>query len=159
MVLGRRFHLLFRVGRTSKLNRRTGAVSAQWQLALTDRKGGVELLKLPPGAYEAPRVSPDGSRTAFETDDGKEAIVWIYELSGATAMMPLTFGSNNRFPTWSSDSKRVAFQSDRDGDAAIWWQATDGGPAERLTRPGPGESHGAGGMVSQGGHAAVHRDQ
>ena len=63
-----------------------GAVSARWDLALTDRKGGVEPLKLPPGAYEVPRVSPDGRRIAFGTDDGKEAIVWIYELSGATAM-------------------------------------------------------------------------
>ena len=101
-----------------------GAVSAQWDLALTDPTGEVEPLELPPGGYEVPRVSPDGRRIAFGTDDGKEATVWIYELSGATTMKALTFGSNNRFPTWSSDSNRVAFQSDRDGDAAIFWQPT-----------------------------------
>ncbi len=118
-----------------------GAVSAQWDLALTDRKGGVEPLKLPPGGYEVPRVSPDGRRIAFGSDDGREAIVWIHDLSGATTMKALTFGSNNRFPTWSSDGTRVAFQSDRDGDAAIFWQPVDGRPAERLTTPRPGESH------------------
>ncbi len=118
-----------------------GAVSARWDLALTDRKGGVEPLKLPPGAYQVPRVSPDGKRIAFGTDDGKEAIIWIYELSGATATKPLTRGSNNRFPTWSSDSKRVAFQSDREGDRGLFWQPVDGGQAARLTTPNAGEAH------------------
>lgn len=118
-----------------------GPPSARWDLGLTDRKGGVEPLKLPPGPYEAPRVSPDGTRIAFGTDDGKEAIVWIYDLAGATTMRRLTFGRNNRLPTWSSDGTRVAFQSDRDGDAAIFWQPVDGGPAERLTTPSLGESH------------------
>ena len=58
------------------------------ELALTDRKGEVERLKLPPGPYVAPRVSPDGTRIAFGTDDGKEAIVWIYDLSGTTHDAP-----------------------------------------------------------------------
>ncbi len=35
----------------------------------------------------------------------------------------------------------MAFQSDRDGDVAIFWQALDGSPAERLTRPSAGEEH------------------
>ena len=108
-----------------------------------DRKGGVEPLKLPPGAYASPRVSPDGTRIAFGTDDGKEAIVWIYDLSGMSAMQRLTFGGNNRFPIWSADGKRVAFQSDRDSDLAIFWQPADGtGTAERLTMNRiQGESH------------------
>ena len=73
-------------------------------------------------------------------DEGKEAIVYVYELSGASTMQRLTFGGNNRFPIWSADSQRVAFQSDREGDLAIW-QSTVGGSAERLTKPGPGEAH------------------
>src|SRR5262249_61013561 len=56
------------------------------QLALIDRKGTVEPLKLQPASYLHPRVSPDGKRIAFGTDDGKDAVVWIYELSGATAI-------------------------------------------------------------------------
>jgi len=111
-------------------------------IALIDRKGQVEPLKLPPAPYLAPRVSPDGARIAFGTDDGKEAIVWVYDLSGTSAMRRITFGGNNRFPIWSSDSKRVAFQSDRDRDLAIFWQPADGtGTAERLTRPDQGASH------------------
>ncbi len=114
----------------------------QRRLARLDRKGDTEPLKLPAGSYEFPRVSPDGKRLAFGTNDGKEAIVWIYDLSGTSAMRRLTFGGNNRFPIWSADGERVAFQSDREGDLGIFWQRADGtGTAERLTRPEPGASH------------------
>lgn len=111
-------------------------------LALFDRKGGIEPLKLPRGSYQHPRISPDGKQVAFGTDDGKEAIVWIYDLSGTSSMRRLTFGGRNRFPIWSADGQRVAFQSDREGDLGIFWQRSDGtGPAERLTKPDPGTSH------------------
>ena len=83
-------------------------------------------------------MSPDGTRIAFETDDGNEAIVWIYDFSGKAAIRRLTFGGHNRFPTWSSDGKRVVFQSDREADAAIFWQAIDSGKAERMTKPETG---------------------
>ena len=117
------------------------SASALLDIGLMDRKGKVEPLRLPPGSYEWPRVSPDGKRLAVASDDDKEATVWIYDLSGTHAMQRLTSGGNNRFPIWTSDSTRVAFQSDRDGDLAIFWQPADGGRAERLTRPGQGESH------------------
>ena len=114
----------------------------QRHIALFDRKGGVQPLKLPPGAYEEPRISPDGKRVAFRTDDGKEATLWTYDLSGTSAARRLTVGGNNRFALWSADGERVAFQSDREGDLGIFWQRADGtGGAERLTRPDQGTSH------------------
>ena len=61
-----------------------------WEIVLTDRQGGVERLKLPPGRYELPRVSPDGTRVAFGSDDGQEAIIYTYDLSGASTMQRLT---------------------------------------------------------------------
>jgi serine/threonine protein kinase len=112
------------------------------QITLMDRKGTVEPLKLQPGAYDHPRVSPDGTRIAFATDDGKDAVVWVYELSGATAMRRLTFGGKNRFPIWSTDGQHVVFQSDREGDLGIFWQAADGsGTPERLTKADKDTSH------------------
>src|SRR5207237_6457728 len=79
-----------------------GPVSASSkQLALIDRKGAIEPLKLQPGPYQMPRMSPDGKRIAFNTDDGKEAIVWTYDLSGSSTMQRLTSGGNNRFPIWT----------------------------------------------------------
>jgi eukaryotic-like serine/threonine-protein kinase len=137
----------FSFSKTGSLIYIPGPVSASNQfgaaeIALTDRKGQVERLKLPPGPYLFPRASPDGTRIAFEIDDRKEAAVWVYDLSGASSMRRLTFGGNNRFPIWTSDSKRIVFQSDREGDSAVFWQPADGtGKAERLTKPEPGESH------------------
>jgi Tol biopolymer transport system component len=120
----------------------TVASSGGRALVLADRKGVSERLKLPPGSYEHPRVSPDGKRVAFGTEDGKEAIVWIYDLAGTTSMRRLTFGGRNRFPIWSADGQHVAFQSDREGDLGIFWQRADGtGAAERLTKPDQGTSH------------------
>jgi serine/threonine-protein kinase len=104
-------------------------------VALIDRDGGAKALGLPPGEYGFPRVSPDGKRVAYGTDNGKQADIWVYEISGQTAARRLTFGGANRFPVWSADGKRVAFQSDREGDRGIFWQPVDGGMAERLTKP------------------------
>ena len=116
--------------------------ASQEDVAFVDRQGTVQSLKLPPDAYLYPRVSPDGKRLAVETDNGKEAIVWIYDLAGTSARRRLTFGGQNRFPIWSPDGERVAFQSDRDGAPAIFWQRADGsGTAERLTKPDQGTSH------------------
>src|SRR5204862_2544197 len=110
-------------------------------LFLSDRKGEMTALKLPPGSYLNPRVSPDGKRLAFETSDGRQAAIAVYDLAGTSSQRRLTFAGNNRLPIWSADGTRVAFQSDREGDAAIFWQPVDGSTAERLTRPEPGTTH------------------
>ena len=106
-----------------------------------DRKGTVTTLPLARGAYQNPRVSPDGRWLAVENHDGKETAISLYELGSASSMRRLTYGGNNRVPVWSADGRRLAFQSDRDGDSAIFWQSVDGGQAERLTRPEPGTVH------------------
>jgi Tol biopolymer transport system component len=115
----------------------TGPVSTDsggLQLARIDRKGIVEPLNLPSAVINHPRVSPDGKRVVFVTEDDREAVVWTYEVSGATAMHRVTFGGKNRYPIWTSDGERIVFQSDREGDAGIFWQRADGtGTAERLT--------------------------
>jgi serine/threonine-protein kinase len=119
----------------------SGISSALMDLALMDRSGKMQPLRLQPGAYVMPRVSPDGRKIAFGNDDDKEAVVYIYDMSGASEIQRLAIGSNNRFPIWTSDSRRVTFQSDRGGDRAVWWQPVAGGVAERLTTPEPGTSH------------------
>jgi serine/threonine-protein kinase len=119
-----------------------GAGGLQMRLAWIDRRGRVEPLPLPVGPYEYPRIAPDGRHAVYDTDDGRDAIVWTYDLSGTSAPLRLTFGGRNRSPVWFPDSAHVAFQSDREGDAAIFWQRSDGtGPVERLTKPEQGTSH------------------
>ena len=135
----------FSVSNTGALVYIPGPVSltaADQQLVRLDHKGGIQTLRLPRGRYEAPRVSPDGRRLAFGTEDAREAIVWIFDLSGTTSMRRLTVEGRNRYPIWSVDGERVAFQSVREGDASIFWQRADGtGRAERLTSAEPGTFH------------------
>ncbi|MCA1560135.1 MAG: hypothetical protein LC804_07670, partial [Acidobacteria bacterium] len=135
----------FSVATTGSLVYVPGPVSGSFapgDLALIDRTGGVEKLKIPSGAYEVPRISPDGKRLALGLEDARGANIWIYDLSTASSIRQLTFGGRNRFPVWTADSQRVAFQSDREGDSGIFWQRADGtDTARRLTKPDPGVSH------------------
>jgi serine/threonine-protein kinase len=146
-AMGRSGVAQFSVSSTGSLVFVPGPVStsaSQLSVGLFDRKGGSELLNILPGPYQVPRMSPDGQRIAFGSDDGKEASLWIYELSGTNLMRRLTFDGQgqNRFPVWSPDSQRIAFQSNREVDQGIFWQRADGmGTAERLTKADEGASH------------------
>ena len=111
-------------------------------LALFDWKAAAQPLGLPPAPYAAPRVSPDGKWAVFERGDGSDADIWLFELSGTSAIRRLTFGGKSRAPVWAGDSQWIIFQSDRDGDGGILRQRADGsGTAERLTRPDAGAVH------------------
>jgi serine/threonine-protein kinase len=111
-------------------------------LALTDRAGSLQRLEMPPAAYQAPRISPDGTMIAVGIDDETEANIWVFDVAGATPGRRLTYGGNARFPVWSHDGKRIMFQSDRDGDHGISWQLADGsGVPERLTKSEPDTRH------------------
>ena len=111
-------------------------------LAFAGRDGKIQPLGLPAQPYLHPRLSPDGRQLVVGTDDGKDAVVWVYDLKSAGSLRRLTFGGNNRFPIWTRDGRFITFQSDRDGDLAVFRQLADGsGPAERLTTPGTGVAH------------------
>ena len=113
-----------------------------YDVALLDRNGTVDRIKLPSRVYQSPRFSPDGQQLALGIEGGPGANIWVYDLGGNQAIRQLTFEGNNRFPIWSRDGQRIVFQSDRAGDAAIFWQRADGnGPAERLTKAENGEAH------------------
>ncbi len=116
-------------------------------LGVVDLNGAVSMLGVPPGVYSSPRVSPDGRRVAAQTTtatpyQSATGTVWIYDLSGDTAMRPLAQGGANQHPIWTPDGERITFGSDRDGTWGIYWQPADGsGVAERLTTAEPGVRH------------------
>jgi serine/threonine-protein kinase len=116
--------------------------AVRYDLALLDPRTGLQPLKLPPNAYEFPRVSPDGKWIAVGTNDGTAANIWVYERSGASAIRQLTFTGRNRYPVWSPDGQFITFQSDREGDLGLFRQRADGrGTAERLTKADSGTAH------------------
>jgi serine/threonine-protein kinase len=117
-------------------------IAGEQNLGLVDRAGKIDFLKLPPATYLYPRLSPDGRQLAVEIDSGNDAAIWIYDMSGASALRRLTFSGRSRVPAWSADGQRIAYQSDREGDLAIFSQRADGaGSAERLTTPEKGAAH------------------
>jgi len=118
--------------------------ASQRLLAEVDRGSGhLVPVKLPPGSYLTPRYAPrNGTRVAFQVDEGTQQTIGIYDLSGATTMRRLTLSGANRFPIWSADGQRITYQSDREGDLGIFWQRADGaGAVERLTKPDLGTGH------------------
>jgi len=116
--------------------------ASQQTLGFADLNGKVHALGLPPQAYMYPRISPDGKQLAVATDDGKEGIVWIYDLKGGNSLRRLTFGGRNLFPIWTPDSRYITFQSDREGDRGLFKQAADGsGSAERLIKADQGAAY------------------
>jgi Tol biopolymer transport system component len=106
--------------------------------------GTIELFNVPPKLYLSPRLSPDGQKVAVQTVEDEGNVIWVYNLSGDSAIRRLTFqgeGDNHR-PIWTPDSQRVTFSSDRDGTMSIYWMPADGsGVAERLTSAEEGTSH------------------
>jgi Tol biopolymer transport system component len=120
----------------------TSGSAARSDLVVTNRTGSVEKLNIPSGAYQTPRISPDGKRVALTIDGPAAPNIWIYDLSNESTVRQLTLGGRNQFPVWTPDGQRVAFQSDREGDAAIFWQRADGtDSAQRLTRAEHGVLH------------------
>ena len=112
-------------------------------LGLVDRNGEVERLNVPLDRYVAPRLSPDGSQLAVQTNEGNNSgDIWVYEMSGNTQIKQLTQGGTNIRPIWTPDGDRVTFASVRDGAQGIFWQPADGsGGAERLTTADDGAEH------------------
>ena len=89
----------------------TGGVFPQerWSLVWVDRSGKTEPLNVPPGAYLAPRVSPDGKHVAFGSATG-EWDLSIYDISrGLIARLQME--EQQSVPVWTPDSSRIVFTS------------------------------------------------
>ena len=115
-------------------------VAQDRRLGIVNLEGGVELLEgIPPGPYSSPRLSPDGKSVAFQSTEAAPltaatSTVFVYDLSGDTAVRRLATGGKNFHPIWTPDSRSVTFASDREGAAGIYVQPADGSsPPERLT--------------------------
>ena len=82
-----------------------------------------------------PRLSPDGTRIAFQSARGGENDIWVARADG-TELRQLTknMGGPSSAPSWSPDGRRVAFDTVRkEGGNDVWIVEAEGGPARRLT--------------------------
>jgi serine/threonine-protein kinase len=125
------------------LNAVPAAAIPESTLGVVDRDGKIRMLEVPRGNYRNPRVSPNGRSVAVETlTPGGQNVIWVYDLSGTSAIRRLTQEGNATRPVWTPDGKRIAFGSIPDKEAGIFWQPADGsGLPERLTTAESGFQH------------------
>ncbi len=114
---------------------KTASVQGTGSIALVDREGHVTPTGIPPGNYEAPRVSPNSKQLAFGANDGTGWNIWIYNLGDTKSMRKLTVSADGRYPLWSGDGEHVVFRTARVQYNKLFWQRADGtGQAEQIAR-------------------------
>jgi eukaryotic-like serine/threonine-protein kinase len=124
----------FAVSDSGSLVYATGGVYAQdrWSLVWVDRTGRSEALRVAPGSYLAPRLSPDRRRVAFNSSSG-DWDLWIYDLPrGVAARLPME--GQQSVALWTPDGSRLTFSSAMKGPRALFSIDPDGSrSAEPLT--------------------------
>jgi Tol biopolymer transport system component len=113
-------------------------VGSNGKLVLLDREGKPSPVAAPPGQYQHPRLSPDGTKLALSvTDATGNADIWIMDLAHENAFQRFTFDpAPDLFPLWSPDGKQIAFDSMRTSGLKIFGKAANGaGDEETIASP------------------------
>src|SRR5690606_8559609 len=110
---------------------------AAYEVALVDMQGQKKVLGTLPDSVFAPRVSPDGTRVAFElTEPGENAgdpprtRIQVAPLADFDQRAPLemtVITRRNVAPVWSPENDRIAFLASGNASDMIFWQRSDGG--------------------------------
>ncbi len=100
-----------------------------------DRDGRTTSLWSEPGAYGAPRISPDGQRLSLTVYRDNNFDVWIYDLAREVPTR-LTFEDGyDADQLFTPDGEHIIFTSDRGGGQDLYILRADGsGAAELLAR-------------------------
>jgi serine/threonine-protein kinase len=102
------------------------AVNVSYPISWMDNSGKTSPLLARPGAYGAPRFSPDGKRLAFTAVGSKGSDVWVYDWERDTPTQLTFTGLGNLEMAWAPDSRHIVFGSRAAGTAALWWIRSDG---------------------------------
>jgi Tol biopolymer transport system component len=104
-----------------------------FELALVDMQGQKKVLGTLPASVFAPRLSPDGTRVAFElAEDGgppQNSRLYVAELDKLDkrrALQLTVTTARNLAPVWSADSDWIAFLALGNAMDALYWERSDG---------------------------------
>jgi Tol biopolymer transport system component len=106
------------------------AIGQRRSILWLDSAGKTQPLLAKPGAYWAPRFSPDGKRLALVVLEGGNWDIWVYDWQ-RDRMTRLTFAAGfDGFPVWTPDGKYIAYGS---ADGIYRIRADGAGKPQRLT--------------------------
>ena len=110
------------------------------RLVWVDAKGSESPIGVPPDAYMAPRLSPDGRQIAVMLHPSRRHDVWIHVPPDGPSTR-ITFGGFNGFPVWTPDGSRLTIARALRGPSHLFSVSPNGGEQEPelLASPGDGE--------------------
>ena len=110
------------------------------RLTLFDRRGRESRTIADGAAYRQPRLSPDGQRLVAEKIDPEgSADLWMFGVSGQSAVRLTSADAPDARAVWSPDGSRIAFSSKRGSVFDIYTKAIDSAESERLLVQLPGD--------------------
>jgi len=91
-----------------------------------------------PAADRYPRISPDGSKIAFQSNRDGNGELYVTRRDGsATTRLTFSSGGNEEAPSWSPDGTQLVYDSDVEGDFEVYIRNLDPNSAPRqLTNNG-----------------------
>jgi hypothetical protein len=107
-------------------------VAQIWRFGL-DGSGAQELTKGPAQHY-SPKISPDGARVTYTTQNGNDFSVWTMNIDGSAQTQltktPLSAGT----PAWSPDGSQIVFAGTKVNASGyqIWTMQADGSGQKQL---------------------------
>jgi serine/threonine-protein kinase len=101
------------------------AADQSWPVVWLDSSGKTEALIATAGAYDVPRLAPDGKRLVVQMTSGRSRDLYLHDAERGT-LSKLTF-SGGASPVWAPDNKHLAYSSTR---GSILWIRADGGSSE-----------------------------
>jgi Tol biopolymer transport system component len=107
-----------------------------WRVALGTLGGSPALERVgAPGENNASaRISPDGTRIAFDSMRTGSTEIWAANIDGSKPRQLTNFkGPVTGSPAWSPDGRRIAFDSRVEGRPHIYVIPAEGGRPERIT--------------------------
>jgi eukaryotic-like serine/threonine-protein kinase len=106
-----------------------------FELALVDMQGQKKVLGTLPGSVFAPRISPDGTKVAFELADPpapntppvtRPYVAELEKLDQRRALQATLFAPQNYAPIWSPDGDWIVFLASGNGTDSLFMQRADG---------------------------------